>query len=61
MKKLYALMVVTLLLLPIANSSPSKVDAKQYYAKVENLENQKQFYRMMVDPGGGGLEEKMSI
>jgi len=53
-KKLYALMVVTLLLLPIANSSPTKVDAKQYYAKVENLENQKQFYKMMVDPGGGG-------
>ncbi|WP_220779878.1 hypothetical protein [Bacillus paranthracis] len=47
-------MVVTFLLLPIANSSPSKADAKQYYAKVENLENQKQFYRMMVDPGGGG-------
>ncbi|COF07951.1 Uncharacterized protein BC141101_05851 [Bacillus toyonensis] len=54
MKKLYALMVVTLLLLSIANSSPSKVDTKQYYAKVENLENQKQIYRMMVDPGGGG-------
>ncbi|MGH1288133.1 hypothetical protein QRE63_29010 (plasmid) [Bacillus mycoides] len=54
MKKLYVLMVVTLLLLPILNSSPSKVDAQQYYAKVENAENQKLFYRMMVDPGGGG-------
>ncbi|EEK72573.1 hypothetical protein bcere0007_29760 [Bacillus mycoides] len=53
-KKLYVLMVVTLLLLPILNSSPSKVDAQQYYAKVENTENQKLFYRMMVDPGGGG-------
>jgi len=53
-KKLYTLMVVTLLLLPIANSLPSKVDTKPYYAKVESLETQKQFYRMMVDPGGGG-------
>ncbi|WP_307837913.1 hypothetical protein [Bacillus cereus group sp. N28] len=54
MKKLYVLMVVTLLLLPILNSSPSKVDAQQYSAKVENAENQKLVYRMMVDPGGGG-------
>ncbi|MGH0944934.1 hypothetical protein ACQVTS_27830 [Bacillus mycoides] len=54
MKKLYALMVVTLLLLPIANSSPSKVDTQQYYAKVENPENQKLLDRMRVDPGGGG-------
>lgn len=53
-KKLYVLIVVTILLLTLVNDSQDKMETQQYSQKAKNSGNQYIVYRMVVDPGGGG-------
>ncbi|OFD70009.1 hypothetical protein [Bacillus mycoides] len=56
-RKLYVLIVVAILLLPVVNSSLSslgKMETEQYSQQAKSSGNQYTLYRMRVDPGGGG-------
>ncbi|WP_128856918.1 hypothetical protein [Bacillus sp. CDB3] len=56
-KKLYVLIVATILLLSIVNSSLGsldKMETKQYSQQAIDSGKQYIQYRMMADPGGGG-------